>query len=163
MNHTHEISSHTHLLPHIHGHPPDGQEIRDILSGLSTAGGGATTSGASSEQTTGGGGQYENTSSEDSGHTHPLEYGIFKFGYFAPVTMHVNSPDIGAYPRFGTQGSETLDFTVTGLDITELYNKEGGVGKLAPGKNFIYFKTSATPNNPLGLLRIYTEVLVIYD
>lgn len=118
----------------------------------SAGGGGATTS---SDDT-----QHTHTVPP---HTHDIVYGIYEFGYYAPVKMLLNSPTAPAYGMFGQQGSESTPFTCTGLDVSTAYNSAGGQYMLGPGTNFIYFTPQATTNNPMGLLRLYTEVMVIYQ
>ncbi len=188
-NHTHSVSwgdhSHTYSTPrHSHyanggyvtstnvsGHTHDTYVFTAILSDILSDQGGTSANGGGSSVTSGSGGGGSTTSGADTSHTHTiydhthtstLVYGIYEFDYYAPIQMRINNPAQTAYAPFGTQGSESNNFSVTGFDITGAYNPSGGAGKLAPGENYIYFTSAATTNNPSGLLRLYTEIQIIY-
>jgi hypothetical protein len=178
-SHSHTTPAHQHHVSFIMG--PGNTDTDGSSSGMSSGGSHAhtlygtnisyvtlTTSELISDagSTAYGGGSHNHAINSHShsipSHSHGITFGIYEFGYYAPVTMHINSTAQAANPFFGTQGSEAAPFTCSGLDITSWYNAAGGAGLLGPGQNFIYFKSYATTNNPLGLLRLYTQIQVIY-
>jgi hypothetical protein len=91
-------------------------------------------------------------------HEHQLLFGIFEYPYYAGVELFINQKTI-RYPTFGVQGSESTYFDCALLELTQALHAPNG---LEEGVNMLYLKPIASPRNPLGLIRIFSEVMVQY-
>jgi hypothetical protein len=103
-------------------------------------------------------------STPDHTHSSTMVFGIYKFGYYAPVQLRVNSPTGTPVAMWGTHGDESSAFTVALMDITSLYSSVGGANKLGNGLGWLYFTSASTGvNNPDGLVKVFANVQVIYQ
>lgn len=92
-------------------------------------------------------------------HVHDLVFGIFEFPYFAGVELRMNNKLGPRCPTFGRQGNENNYFDCTLLDITSSLHAPNG---LEEGVNMLYITPVSSTNNPLGLIRIFSELTVQY-
>jgi hypothetical protein len=119
-----------------------------------------------------GGSDYNQTSSNSGSHNHQVDvtmqipehqhnilFGIYEFPYYAGVELHINSKTGPRNPMFGQLGDENNYFDCALLELTSSLHAPYG---LEEGVNLLYVKPIASPNNPLGLIRIFSEVMVQY-
>lgn len=173
-HHSFNLPVHMHLLTpgygwHSHYHDGVGAAYPEELSLINgTNGLVGTPSTAESDTSSEEGGSTETSDSGQThthnipAHDHPIEYGIYDTGYYAPCKMFINDDTFSnPYIPFGMQGSETEAFQVTKMSLLGSYDSEFNAA-LHPGVNFIYIQPQVTTNNAHGLLRLYIDVRVIY-
>ncbi|WP_145972514.1 hypothetical protein [Methanocella paludicola] len=97
-------------------------------------------------------------------HTHDIVFGIYEAPYFCGVNVRLQSPTAPILAMTGKIGDENNAGSVSMLDISSCYSKNGGENKLGPGVNWIYYTADVNGNvyNTNGLVRIYQDVRIIY-